>query len=84
MLSQFDLLELEAAMYAISSPSEIYHVLTSRKEITFCGLRVSRAEIDTELAKAILLQPVYPSIRSTPDHSLCYHCVRLERQKAVL
>jgi hypothetical protein len=84
MLSQFDLLELEAAMYAISSPSEIYHVLTSRKEITFCGLRVSQAETDTELAKAFLLQPVYPSIRSTPDRLLCYHCVRLERQKAVL
>ena len=66
-------------MYAISSPSEIYHVLTSRKEITLCGLRVSRAEIDTKLPKTFSLQPAFAKL---PDRSLCYHCVRLEREKA--
>ena len=67
-------------MYAISSPSEIYHVLTLRREITLCGLRVSQAEIDTKLPKTFSLQPVYPSVRSTPDRSLCYRCATLERQ----
>jgi hypothetical protein len=68
-------------MYATSSPSEIYHVLTSNDEVTLCGLKLSRAEIDTTLLRAFTLHrvPGKPSNRS-----LCYQCAKTQRQTAVL
>ena len=67
-------------MFAINSPSDIYHVLTSNKEATSCGLKVLQAEINLEFAKTF---PLHRVSERPSDRSLCQDCFRVEWQKAI-
>jgi hypothetical protein len=68
-------------MYVTSSLSEIYHVLTSSKEVALCGHKVSRVEIDVQLNKTFSLNRVY---EKPSNHALCYHCAKVARRTGVL
>ena len=68
-------------MYVTSFPSEIYHVLTSSKEVALCGHQVSPAEINVQLNKTFSLHHVY---EKPSNHALCYHCAKVARRTAVL
>jgi hypothetical protein len=68
-------------MYATSSPIEIYHLLASTNEVTLCGRKVSRPEINVKVLKEFSL---HRAADKPADHSLCYHCAKAQRQTAVL
>jgi hypothetical protein len=61
-------------MYAISSPNDIYHLLTETKDQTLCGLPVGQVVIDRPTESSLL----YLTSKRPDDRELCSKCAKIE------
>ena len=59
-------------MFAINSPSDIYHALVEGEEYTLCGLRVVLVIIDRPARTAAL----HLTSQKPPHRSLCEACAK--------
>ncbi len=62
-------------MYAINSPSVVYHLLAEDEDQTLCGLNVVPVIIDRPAKTAAL----HLTSQKPPDRSLCEECAKAER-----
>jgi hypothetical protein len=68
-------------MYAISSPSDVYHLLTpaSAQDRTLCDLAVVPIVID----RAAHASPLYLTSERPAGRELCKDCANVERKRTL-
>jgi hypothetical protein len=64
-------------MYAVSSPSDVYHLLTQAKARTLCGLFVVPIVIDRPVNTSAL----HLTSNDLTDRDMCKDCARIEQEE---
>ena len=64
-------------MYAISSPSDVYHLLSRERDKTVCGLGVVPIIID----RPVHASELHMTSNKPTDRDLCKDCARIEQEE---